>query len=71
MMDLDGCDLYHVTGQFKPGSEHARFKTLLVVRSGIVMHAGPTLAMMKGWSLSRVHTFIAQKETLKLKDGSF
>lgn len=62
---------YHITGRFKakPGSSHTQFACELVVRKGMVIKAGPMLDMMVGWTLSRVESYIASKESLKLHSG--
>lgn len=67
----NGEETYHITGRLKPrpGVTHTRFWCQLVVRKGMVVKAGPTLAMMVGWSLSRVESYIATKESLKLHTG--
>jgi hypothetical protein len=65
----NGEEIYHVTGRLKPGGKHTRFACVIVVRKCMVIKAGPTLAMMVGWSLSRVETYIASKESLKLHTG--
>lgn len=70
LMD-SGVEKYHITGRFKakPGSSHTRFACELVVRKGMVIKAGPMLDMMVGWTLSRVESYIASKESLKLHSG--
>lgn len=65
----DGVETYHITGRLKPGGKHTRFACVIVVRKCMVIKAGPTLVMMVGWSLSRVESYIATKESLKLHIG--